>query len=327
MKNRAKVGLVVFLLLASLNGLFAQQVVEAIVAIVNDDIITLTDFKKQHDLLYQQLRAQNQGDDFNEQFEMARNELLEVMITSLLLLQKARELGVDATEQLTMYIDSIKQENGFSDAQLMAAFQQQGIDFEQWKAETSERFLRDAVVYAEVGRSIVIDDAEIFTYYRAHPEEFTQPPEFHIKGIFVSGENRSAEEADQLKQEIEGKLTGGENFSEMAAQYSEGPEKENQGDMGSYQEGQMLSDFEKEIKNLEVGGVTPWIPIQTGWYKLRLEEKRDSRLLPFEEVRDQVQQKIYTERNAVELQKYLKDLRAKSFIKILIPEPQNQIIR
>ncbi len=325
--NRAKYGLVVFLLLAGLNGLFAQQVVEAIVAIVNDDIITLTDYKRQHDLLYQQLRAQVQGEDFNEQFEMARNELLEVMITSLLLLQKARELGVDSTEQLNMYIDSIKQENGFSDAQLMAAFQQQGIDFEQWKAETRERFLRDAVVYAEVGRSIVIDDAEIFTYYRQHPEEFTQPPEFHIKGIFVSGESRSSGEADQLKQEIEGKLTGGENFSELAAEYSEGPEKENQGDMGSYQEGQMLSDFEKEIKILEAGGTTPWIPIQTGWYKLRLEEKTDSRLLPFEEVRDQVQQKIYTERNAGELDKYLKDLKARSFIKILIPEPQNQIIR
>lgn len=325
--NRAKCGLVVLLLLAGLSGLFAQQVVEAIVAIVNDDIITLTDFKKQHDLLYQQIRSQIQGEEFEEQFEIARNELLEVMVTSLLLLQKAKELGVDATEQLNMYIDNLKQENGFSDAQLMAAFQAQGVDFEQWKVETKERFLRDAVVYAEVGRSVVIDDAEIFTYYRQHPEEFTQPPEFRIKGIFVSGENRSGEESEQLKQEIEGKLTGGEDFAELASEYSEGPEKENQGDMGSYQEGQMLSDFEKEVKILEVGGTTPWIPIQTGWYKLRLEEKKDSHLLPFDEVRDQVQQKIYAERNAVEMEKYLKALKAKSFIKILIQEPQNQIIR
>ena len=325
--NRAKYGLVVLLLLAGLNGLFAQQVVEAIVAIVNDDIITLTDFKKQHDLLYQQLRSQIQGEEFDEQFEIARNELLEVMITSLLLLQKARELGVDATEQLNMYIDNLKQENGFSDAQLMAAFQGQGVDFEQWKVETKERFQRDGVVYAEVGRSVVIDDAEIFTYYRQHPEEFTQPPEFRIKGIFVSSENRSGEESEQRKQEIEGKLTAGEDFAALAADYSEGPEKENQGDMGSYQEGQLLSDFEKEIKTLEVGGTTPWIPIQTGWYMLRLVEKKDSFLLPFDDVRDQVQQKIYAERNAVELEKYLKELKAKSYIKILIQEPQKQIIR
>ncbi len=325
--NRIKNWLMVLLLLVGLKGLYAQEVLEAIVAIVNDDIITLSDYKRQHDQMYQQVRAQVQGDDFQEQFEIARNELLEAMITKLLLIQKARELGVDVTEQVNMYIENIKEEQGFSDAQMMAAFQQQGIDFEQWKNETRERFFQEAVVYSEVGRGVVIDDAEIFTYYRQHPEEFTQLPEFHIKGIFVSSEDRSDEESALRKQEIEDKLAAGEDFGELAAVYSEGPEKEKEGDMGRYQEGQMLSEFEAEIKNLEVGETTPWIPIQTGWYRLRLEEKKGSWLLPFDDVRDQVQQKIHTERNAVAVQKYLKTLKGKSFIKILIEEPYNEIIR
>ncbi len=308
--------------------LFGQEVVEAIVAVVNDEIITLSDYKRQHDLLYQQLRAQSQGEDFEPQFEAFKKRLLDDMIVGILLLQRAKEMDIDVTEQLNMYIDSIKEENGFeSEGQLRAAFQQQGVNFERWRQETRDRLLRDSVIYTEVGRGIVIDDGEIFTYYRQNPEEFTQPPEFRIKGIFVSAEGRGEDETRERRKEIVAKLDMGEDFAAVAAEYSEGPEKDNQGDMGSYKEGELLGDFEKELKKMEAGQITPWIRIETGWYLLRLEEKTESRLLEFDEVRDEIQEKIYMERSEAGRQEYLEELKEKSFIKILIPDPLKHIGR
>jgi parvulin-like peptidyl-prolyl isomerase len=326
--NRKKIALAALLLLGLTGLIRGQAVVEAIVAIVNDDIITLSEFKAQHDLLYRELRAQVQGEEFQKQYEFAAGLLLENMIVGILLLQKARELDIDVSEQLNMYIENIKQENNIeSDAQLKAEFEKQGTDFGAWKSQMREMYMRDMAVYAEVGRSIVVDDAEIFNYYRQHPDEFTQPPEYRLRGIFVSSEDNSEEDAGRKKNEILGLLEAGEDFGSVAGTHSEGPNKDKQGDLGSFKQGDMLEAFEQDVAELDEGGVTPWISIQSGWYLLRLEEKTESRLLPFDEVRDQVQEEIFAERSQVERQKYLERLKAKSYIKILIEDPLAHIER
>ena len=326
--NKPEILLAALLLLGGAVGSIGQEVVEAIVAIVNDEIITLSDYKTQHDALYRELRTRIQGEEFQEQYEFAAAQLLDEMIMGIILLQKARELDIDVTEQINMYIEDIKKKNGIeSDAQLKVAFEQQGVDFEEWQIQMREMYLRDMAVYAEVGRSVVVDDGEIFTYYRQHPEESTEPPEYHIRGIFISGEDKTTEDAELKKQEILDLLEKGEDFGSLAGTHSEGPNKDKQGDLGTFKEGDMLDAFEQEVANLEAGGVTPWISIQSGWYLLRLEEKTESRLLAFDDVRDQIQEKIFAERTQTERLKYLKKLKAASFIKILISDPLQRIER
>jgi parvulin-like peptidyl-prolyl isomerase len=325
--NRIKIALAALLLLGSPGLIGSQAVVEAIVAIVNDEIITLSDFQEQHDLLYRELRGQLQGEEFQKQYEFAAALLLENMIVGILLLQKAQELDIDVTEQMNMYIENIKQQNNITEAQLKAAIEQQSGSYEDWKAQLREMYLRDMAVYAEVGQSIVVDDAEIFNYYRQNPDEFTEPPEYRLRGIFVSSENNSEEDAERKKTEILGLLESGEEFGSVAVQRSEGPNKDTQGDLGTFKQGDMLDAFEQEVARLEEGGVTPWISIPSGWYILRLEEKTESRLLPFDDVRDQVQEKIFTERSDAAKQKYIERLKAQSYIKILIEDPLSRIER
>jgi parvulin-like peptidyl-prolyl isomerase len=326
--NRPGILLAALLLLSGSLRSQGQEVVEAIVAIVNDEIITLSDFKDQHDSLYRELRNRIPGEEFQEQYEFAAARLLDDMIMGKLLLQKAREMDLDVTEQVRMYIEDIKKKNGIqSDAQLKAAFEQQGVNYDDWLVQMREMYMRDMAVYAEVGRSVVVDDGEIFTYYRQHPEEFTDPPKYQLRGIFISSEDKSAEDAEAKQREILDLLEGGEDFGIVAGTHSEGPNKDKQGDLGTFKEGDMLDAFEREVSKLEAGGLTPWISIQSGWYLLRLEEKTDSQLLAFDEVRNQIQEKIYSERSQAERIKYLEKLKAASFIQILIPDPLERIER
>ena len=85
--------------------MFSQETVEAIVAIVNDDVITLSDYQQEHDLLVQTLRVQIPKEDFEEQYKKLRAELLENMITNRLLMQEATRLGIEVTDQINMTIE------------------------------------------------------------------------------------------------------------------------------------------------------------------------------------------------------------------------------
>lgn len=313
---------VAFMILAGAVFLRPQEVVEAIVAIVNDDVITLSEYKQQHDTFYQALQMQFQGEEFDLRYAQLKKELLETMITDLLLGQEAKKQSLDVSEQLRMMIDNMKKEYGFeSDEQMRRAMQQQGIDFEGWRRQQEQILMRQAVVFTQVGRDIVIDDTEIVNYYRMHSEEFIEPEQFTLKAITIAEEGKSKETLEARKAEVDTKIEAGENFGSLASEYSEGPEKDAQGDLGSFNKGEMEQTLEQAVETLEVGGVSSWLNVRGGWYRLQLVEKKPERLRSFEEVRNAIEQKIFEEEQRTKLDAYLEDLKKRSFIKILLPDP------
>jgi peptidyl-prolyl cis-trans isomerase SurA len=89
----------------------SQEVIEEIVAIVNDEIITLSEFRAAYETNYQSLRAQFQGEEFNKQLEQVKKNLMDTLITDLLLLQEANKLeNINIDEQVRLYIDNIKKD-------------------------------------------------------------------------------------------------------------------------------------------------------------------------------------------------------------------------
>jgi len=254
-----------------------------------------------------------------------RKTLLDNMISDLLILQKAKEYGIDVSEQVKLSIENIKQENNMqSDEQLRQAFQAQGLDFDEWKRQMEEDFLKRAVIYGEVDRHIVLDDSEIVSYYKQHPEEFTDPEEYKLRAIYLSHSGKSKEELEIKMEEITRKLRAGEDMGVLAEQYSEGPEKDSRGELGTFKEGELASELDQAVKKLKQGETTPWIETKNGWYLIRLEEKKDRRLRPFEDIKKEVEEKLFSERKKKRLQEFMKELRAKSYIKILIPNPMGQ---
>lgn len=320
--SRFKSLVVVFMILTGAVLLRSQEVVEAIVAIVNDDVITLSDFKQQHDAFYQALQMQFQGEEFDVRYAQLKKELLETMITDLLLSQEARKQNLDVSEQLRMMIDNMKKEYGFeSDEQLRQAMRQQGIDFEGWRKQQEQILMRQAVVYTQVGRDIVIDDTEIVNYYRLHKEEFIEPEQFTLKAITITEEGKDQELVEAKKAEIDAKIAAGEDFGSLASAYSEGPEKDSQGDLGSFKMGEMEQTLERAVQGLKVGEVSPWLNVRGGWYRLQLVSKKAERLKSFEEVRNEIEQKLFEEEQSTKLDAYLENLKKRSFIKILLPDP------
>ena len=91
----------------------------------------------------------------------------------------------------------------------------------------------------------------------------------------------------------------------MATDFSEGPEKDSQGDLGSFKKGELQKELEQSIEGLELGSITPWLNTQGAWYRLKLVDKKDRRLKDFQEVRKEIEEIIFEERQQEELEKLL----------------------
>ncbi len=313
--------LVIFI---SLFGSGASEIVEEIIAIVNDDIITFSQYKEYHDSLYQMLRAQLQGEEFEKQYSRMKGEILDSMITDLLLLQLAKEKRLNVTEQVRATIEQIKKENHIeSDEQLRRELNRQGMDYEQWLKQLEENFLRQALVFTEVDRSIVIEDSQSVNYYKSHSEEFVEPEEYKLRAIYLSSDERGKEELQTLMKEIENKTKAGDDFGALAGQYSDGPIRESQGDLGTLKKGELDATLQAAIASLKPGETAAWVQAKAGWYLLKLEGKKDSRLKSFEEVKQEIEEKIFSEMRTQKLKEFLKEIKKKSYIKILKANPLN----
>jgi peptidyl-prolyl cis-trans isomerase SurA len=321
---RKKYMSLVSLLLLGLIGLAAGDIIEEIVAIVNDDVITLSQYKQYHDSVYQMLRSQVQGEEFDKEYERTKGEILNNMITEVLLLQQAKQKQINVAEQLKMYIENLKKQNNIeSDEQFREELLKQGLTYEQFSRQVEENIMRQAVIFQEVDRSIVIEEAEAIDYYKLHPEEFVEPEEYKIRAIYLSTEGKSPADLEARQKEISEKVKAGEDFSGLAGQYADAPMKENQGDLGRFKKGELEKNLEQAAAKLKVGETSPWVQARNGWYLLKLEEKKESRPMSFEEVKKNVEEKLFSEKRNKRLQEFLKEIKAKSYIKILKPNPLN----
>jgi parvulin-like peptidyl-prolyl isomerase len=195
------------------------------------------------------------------------------------------------------------------------------MDYDQWLRQLEDNMLKQGVIYSEVDRSIVLDDSEIVGYYKLHSQEFTEPEEYKIRAVYLSTEGKAPAALEEMKNEIGGKVKAGEPFNVLAKEYSDGPAKESEGDLGTFKKGELDKALELAVSKLKTGETSGWVETKNGWYLLKLEEKKDSRLMTFEEVKKNVEERLYTQKKDKKLEEYLKGLREKSYVKILKPNP------
>jgi peptidyl-prolyl cis-trans isomerase SurA len=301
----------------------APDVIEEIVAVVNDDIITLSQYKQQFNLQVQQLRAANlPQDQYDKQYALLKSELLNAMITELLILQQAKEKNINVSEELKNSLAAIKKENNIaSDDDLRRAVEQQGMSYEQWLKQYEETLLKQAVMITEVYRSIVLDESEVVQYYKQHPQEFTVPAEFKLEAIYLAPTGRSPEALEALKAEILDKLKAGTPFKDVASDLSDPPMKEAKGELGTFKKGELDAALEQAAEKTKADEVSSWVETKNGWYLIKVLEKKESYLKTFDEARPAVQEKLLGEKRQKKADEYIAALREQSYIKILNPNP------
>jgi parvulin-like peptidyl-prolyl isomerase len=306
----------------------AQQVVEEIVAIVNDDVITLSEYKREYELRVETIRAQAQAQQgvTQEQIDKALAQmkagLLEAMITDKLLLQMAREKNLNVSDDIKRAVEAIKKENNIeSDEDLKRALASQGLSYEAWLKQLEETLLRRNLIGYEVDRLIVLDDAEIVDYYKKHEAEFTEPEEYTLRAVYLAAGSTESAGLEARKKEVEDKLKSGADIGEVSAAFSDEPLKDAKGDLGTFKKGELDKSLLAAVEKMKKGEVSSWVQTKNGWYLVKLEDKKDSRVKTFEEAKSAIQDKLWTEKENEKLMEFLNNVKKRSHIKILKPNP------
>lgn len=235
-----------------------------------------------------------------------RASVLNQMIEKRLVLDEAPNYGLTVTEgEIETRIRKIKgdyPEKGFEQAA-----RENFVDVRQWRQRVGESILIEKVVYEAVGKALEPDDEELLRYFRGHAGEFSLGERLHLRQIVV----RTREEAEALRVRV----TKGESFMELARRHSLTPDAEQGGDVGTFSRGEMPPEFNQAF-NLDVNQVSPVVQSSYGYHLFWVIEKIPSRLVPFEEVRTQVRDRMLQERRENAYKTWLKRLREKAGIRI-----------
>jgi parvulin-like peptidyl-prolyl isomerase len=316
----------IVLALASAQAGAQQKVVEEIVAVVNDEVITLSDVVREYAMRLEAVKAQFQGEELEKIIEQIREQLLDTMITDMLVLQLAKEKSINVSDQVRMAIDNVKKQNNLeSDDELKRALASQGMDWDSWIRQVEQTSLQQAVLYGEVNRSIVLDDAEIVDYYKKNPKEFTTPEEYTLRAVYLATLDAVPADLEAKKKEVEAKAKAGGDFTVLAETFGDPPLKEAKGDLGTIKQGELDPTLQKAVEGLKKGEVSGWVETKNGWYLLKMEDKKDRRLLSFEEAKKLIEEKIFIQKQNAKMEEFIAGIKKKAFIKILKPKPLEDI--
>ncbi|QEN06377.1 hypothetical protein EW093_09645 [Thiospirochaeta perfilievii] len=138
-----------------------------------------------------------------------------------------------------------------------------------------------------------VSDKEIETYYNDNKESvFAQPGTVTARHILVTTDNKSEEEALTKIKDIKEKISGGMDFSQAAVEYSEGPSGPNGGQLGSFQKGQMVGEFEVVAFSIPVNTVSEPVLTQFGYHLILVDNRTDKSFAPFEETKSYIKNRL-----------------------------------
>ena len=316
----------IILLLIASSALAQIKTVDEIIAWVNSDIILKSEYETRkaqvrNDLSEPPPRGQGlKGADLEQRFNDVQKTLLRDLIDEALLLQQAKDMGLNADLEVAKTMEQLRQERKLESTEaLEKAIVEQGYSLDEFKQNIKTRYLTSQVLQREVYGRVLVTTDEMKKYYDAHVKAFDRPAGIRIREISVYTENRGPDEIESQRKKAEEALAAvkkGDNFAEVASKYSESQTAQDGGDLGFFVKGELAKPLEDVAAKLEKGQVSDIIALNGAFMILKVEDKHDGGVLPFELAQKEVQDVLWQQGVQPKIREYLTKLRADGFTKV-----------
>jgi parvulin-like peptidyl-prolyl isomerase len=287
-------------------GVARSEVVDEIVAKVNDDIVTKSDLETEEEGVIQELYRRYSGTELDGQVASAKKQLLRHLIDQRVLVQRAGHL-FDVNKMQEYYLESFKeQQNIKSDKELERMLAQQGMTMADLKQRLIEQFSPQQVVRAEVAERIAVSEKDMKAYYEAHQAEFAVPAEATVREIVIkaSDSERDAKRAQAEAIRVRAAAPGAD-FAAIATEVSDAGTKKAGGLLSPVKKGDLSAPLEKAAFSVPVGEVSPVIDTDYGFHILKVDARVEEGSKSFEDVKSAIESKIQSERFATEYKTYM----------------------
>jgi peptidyl-prolyl cis-trans isomerase SurA len=320
------------LLLPSLS--LADAVVEEIIARVNNEIVTRSEYVRSRDQLKQEVQQQdpsNADRDFSEK----QKDVLRDLIDQQLLLQKGKDLRKE------MKLDTMEE--------LEKAAEAQGASYEEFKQNLRNQIVTQRVIGQEVGSHLALNKEDEKKFYELHRAEMERPEQVRLSEILIAPktpgkqtppkptaagdtakadppspssslsqtETDAALAAAQAKaQDVLDQIHKGAKFEDLAKKLSDGPSAKDGGDLSYFKRGTLAKELEDKVFAMKAGDITDVIRTKQGYVILQVKEHQTAGIPTLKEVEPRIQDALYMQKLQPALRAYLTTLRENAFIDI-----------
>jgi len=299
-------------------------VVEEIIARVNNEIITRTEYEKSMAQTEEETRQDCQGkctpEQLQNELEARKKNALRDLIDQSLLAQRGKDLGISVETDVIKQLDQVRIQNKLKDMdELEKAVSSQGLNWEDFKNNIRNRILTQKVVSQEVGSHISIGESDARKYYDAHKTEFVRPEQVALREIIVSTEGKKDTELRDLRKKAETALQrvkDGEDFGEIAKRLSDGTTKEQGGYIGMFKRGELAKQLEEVVFKMKRNELTDVTETKQGFLIFQVLEHYDEGEQGFDKVKNEIMDRLYNEKLEPAVREYLKTLREQSYVVI-----------
>ena len=316
-------GLLCLLLLSS--GLPAShstaELVDRIIAYVNDDIITLSELNEKTQT-FMAIREQNPFlRDQSQSLETVRRNILDSLINERLTAQEISRLQISVSDlEVDQVIAKVLSENRLTQEALEAQLRKEGKTIADLRQQIRRTLEQNQLINREVRSKTVITDELVEAYYQSHLDEFIKKERWRLQDIFLpfppAGSAADRARLYDLAKQIRDRLAQGDDFALLAQRFSRGPGAEQGGDLGFFSKGELDPALEKAIAELKEGESSPVIETKMGLHIIKVTEVDMTPPRPLEEVRESIYNQLFQRELDYKYREWISSLRERSFVKI-----------
>lgn len=296
-------------------------VIDQVIAVVNGEPYTLSNLNR----YAKEKFGRGFGSDDVSRIDDGDRQVLEQFITEKLLEAEVREAGIRiGPEEIERYIERVKSTNRLSDEDLQLALKREGQTLESYRATVKAQMEKSEIIDRQVRRKINITDDDVERYYKLNQKNYQTKGRARIRHIlFALSENAPPEHVQAVNEKARGvyqRIQAGEDFANLANEFSEGAGRAAGGDIGWFTRGTLIGGLEEvAFEKLKVGQVSEPFRTAMGFHIVKLESRENGTPIPLKTVAPQIKEELVNKALEERFARWLKtDMRRKHKVDIKI---------
>jgi len=305
-----------------------SEMVDTVVAVVNDDIITLSELEAETSSLYKSLARDNSPQDLVAAMDEARGLALNKMIERTLLEQKAKQFNISVSEQeVDTAFERTRNKMSLGAAEFREKLEESGLNEEVYRGKLRSNILQSKILSVDVRSKIVITDEMILDYYDKHYTSRVNEGDFYLLQIGFSWDEDNSKSgattqkhALKLAKRIHKLAVDGQDFKTLATKFSDLPSASDGGDIGIFTLDEMATPMRNAVKDLQPGEVSSIVELSSGYQFFKLLSGEDDAIVvtsTLESSKDEIREKLYDIKMQEAYEIWVKELKQSAYIQKL----------
>ncbi len=319
-----------FAVLSFLPPISSAELIDKVVVVVNDEVITLSEVEEEAAGLYTIIAKKKSDDSMLNALTEVRETTLNALIDRTLISQKAKEFNVSVTdEEIDKGYDKVRARSKLSESAFKKKLEESGMTVRTYRANIASQILQSKLVSYVVRAKVVITTEMIRTYYDDNYMAKLKEGSYYLLQIGLTWDNsntdpaainESKEKTRKQAERVRNLAVNGQDFKVLAKKFSNLPSASDGGDIGTFELDEMAEGMRDAVAPLSSGEISAIVETNSGFQFFKLLSGGENSIITtstYEEVKDEIKEKLYTEKLKETYSEWVQELKEKAYIQKL----------